>query len=234
MQWSIGKKMGASFGVVLTVMIAVGLVSYQSTLQLIASAAAVAHTHRVLSGLEETLSAMKDAETGQRGYVITAEDRYLEPYRGARETVDQKVGELQKLIADNPAQQQRLAELQSSVATKFAELQHVIDVRRTKGLGPATQEVLTDRGKNAMDSIRRSVAAMEAAEIELLARRATEENELAIRTECQLKIIIRNIGFGVRWCRRAKISAWRKEVRFGRGDDVGVAGDPFVHDVAIW
>ena len=123
MTWSIGKKIGSGFGVALVMLATVGAVSYDSTTKLIESAGWVQHTHEVLNGLDEVLSGMKDAETGQRGYVITGEGRYLEPYQGARDVVDQKLKYLRELIADNPIQQQRLTAMEPLIASKFAELQ---------------------------------------------------------------------------------------------------------------
>jgi methyl-accepting chemotaxis protein len=161
----------------------VGSVSFNSTAKLIESAQWVRHTNEVLRGLDEVSSGMKDAETGERGYVITGEARYLEPYQGAREVVDQKQKSLRELTADNPVQQQRLAAMEPLVNSKFAELQKAIDLRRTKGFETAAQEVLTDKGKNAMDSIRKLVGEMQEEETGLLARRSAEEKDRAHRTE---------------------------------------------------
>ena len=191
MTWSIGKKIGSGFGVALVMLATVGAVSYDSTTKLIESAGWVQHTHEVLNGLDEVLSGMKDAETGQRGYVITGEGRYLEPYQGARDVVDQKLKYLRELIADNPIQQQRLTAMEPLIAGKFAELQVTIDLRRTKGFAAAAQEVLTDRGKNEMDSIRKLVGEMKEQETGLLATRSAEENHRAHRTE--LTIIAGNL-----------------------------------------
>src|SRR5713101_2166076 len=126
MRWSIGTKIGSAFGLALVSMIVVGAVSYDSTTKLIDSADWVRHTHEVLNGLDEVLSAFKDAETGQRGYIITGEARYLEPYKGARELADQKLTHLRELTADNPVQQQRLTAIEPLVASKFAELQETV------------------------------------------------------------------------------------------------------------
>lgn len=81
MRWSIGKKIGSGFGSAVLALIIVGAVSYDSTIKLIDSAEWVRHTHEVINGLDEVLSGMKDAETGQRGYVITGEARYLDRMR---------------------------------------------------------------------------------------------------------------------------------------------------------
>jgi methyl-accepting chemotaxis protein len=183
MRWSIGKKIGSGFALALLVLLVVGAVSYDSTTKLIGSAEWVRHTHEVLNGLDEVLSALKDAETGQRGYIITGGARYLEPYQGARDTVDQKLKHLRELTSDNPAQQQRLTALDPLVANKFAELQETIDLRKQKGFGPAEQVVVTDKGKNMMDSIRRVVGEMTEEETTLLARRSIEEKDRAHSTK---------------------------------------------------
>jgi hypothetical protein len=109
MKWSIGSKIGSGFGLALVALMIVGAVSYNSTAKLIDSAEWVGHTHEVLNALDDLLSGIKDAETGQRGYVITGEARYLEPYQGAREVVDQRLKSLRELTPDNPIQQQRLS-----------------------------------------------------------------------------------------------------------------------------
>jgi methyl-accepting chemotaxis protein len=183
MKWSIGNKIASGFGLALAVLLVVGTVSYNSTAKLIDSAEWVGHTHEVLNGLDDLLSVMKDAETGQRGYVITGEARYLEPYQGAREVVDQKQRSLRELTADSPIQQQRLTAMEPLVNSKFAELQETIDLRRTKGFEAAEHVVVTDRGKNAMDSIRKLVSEMQEQETELLAKRSAEEKDRAHRTE---------------------------------------------------
>jgi len=182
MRWSIGTKIGSAFGLALVAMIVVGAVSYDSTTKLIESAEWVRHTHEVLNGLDEVLSAFKDAETGQRGYIITGEARYLEPYEGARDAVDQKLKRLRELTSDNPNQQQRLTALEPLVSSKFTELQETIDIRKQEGFGPAEKVVVTDKGKNAMDSIRKVVGAMVEEETALLGKRSMEERDRAHRT----------------------------------------------------
>jgi methyl-accepting chemotaxis protein len=191
MTWSIGKKIGSGFALALVMLAMVGAVSYDSTTKLIESAGWVQHTHEVLNELDEVLSGMKDAETGQRGYLITGEGRYLEPYQGARDVVDQKLKYVRELTADNPIQQQRLTTMEPLIAGKFAELQETIDLRRTKGFAAAEQVVVTDRGKNAMDSIRKLVGEMKDQETGLLTRRSAEENHRAHRTE--LTIVAGNL-----------------------------------------
>ena len=80
--------------------------------------------------------------------------------------------DLRRLTSDNPAQQRRLDEASTLVATKLAELQRTIDLRRTQSLEAALKVMLTGEGKRAMDDLRRVIAAMEGEERELLRQRA--------------------------------------------------------------
>lgn len=131
--------------------------------------------------LERLFSMLQDAETGQRGFVITGEERYLAPYNDALLRVQPAISEIKKLTADNPNQQRRIDMLNPLVATKLAELQAVIDVRRGKGFEPAMREVLTDNGKKAMDDIRGLIGEMEGEERQLLQQR-TEESEASAQS----------------------------------------------------
>src|SRR5713101_9252781 len=167
MKWSIGAKIGGGFGLALAILVVIGAVSYRSTTGFIESSEWVEHTHRVLEKLTDLVARMTDAETGQRGYVITGEEHYLEPYRSAIEAVDQRLKDLRKLTADNPNQQRRLDALEPLIASKFTELKDTIDLRKSKGFEAALRIVLTDKGKRVMDDIRKV-----ASEI------ANEENEL--------------------------------------------------------
>ena len=91
---TIGKKIGAGFALPLAILIVIGAVTYWSTNRLIDTNHAVTHEHELLEKIEEVLSMVKDAETGQRGYVITGSDAYLEPHRQARDRIDPLVEEL--------------------------------------------------------------------------------------------------------------------------------------------
>ncbi len=183
MKWSIGAKIGGGFVLALAILVVIGVVSYQSTTAFIESADWVAHTHKVLEKLEGLISKMTDAETGQRGYVMTGEERYLEPYRSAIEAVSQRLNDLRKLTADNHNQQRRLDALEPLIKDKFEELKETIDLRKSKGLEAALKVVLTDQGKKKMDEIRNVIGEMENEEDALLKQRSEEEKARAKSTE---------------------------------------------------
>jgi methyl-accepting chemotaxis protein len=170
----IGTRILLGFGLALLISAVVSVISYRSTTELLDIADWVAHTHKVLESIADVRSTMKDAETAQRGYLITGEDRYLEPYQVAVRVVDRQIQDLKELTADNRNQQRRIATVQSLTANKLSELKETIELRKNKGFAAAAQVVLTDRGKTVMDEIRRVLTAMEDEEHELLKQRDQE------------------------------------------------------------
>jgi len=129
------------------------------------------HTHEVLEKIESFLSGMKDAETGQSGYLLTGRDEYLEPYHTAVQAVPVQLEELRKLTSDNPSQQSRIETLRALMNEKLAIIKETIDLRRTRGFDQAIDVVSTDRGKQIMDRIRVVIQAMKADELSLLDQR---------------------------------------------------------------
>src|ERR1700719_310545 len=109
---NIGKRIGLGFAAPLAILLAVSALACWTTYRLIDTAWWVTHTHQVLENLEALMSTLKDAETGQRGYLLTDKESYLEPYQKARESWKKPFDALSTLTKDNKAQQDRLAELQ--------------------------------------------------------------------------------------------------------------------------
>jgi CheY-like chemotaxis protein/signal transduction histidine kinase/CHASE3 domain sensor protein len=153
---------------------ATGAVAYFNFQTLKADSALVVRSGDTLSALEDVLSTVKDAETGQRGYLLTAKDSYLDPYNAALREMGPRLDALQRLTIDNPTQQDRLGSLKQHIGAKLAELKRTIDLRQNQGQDAALAEVQTDRGKQDMDAIRDQISAMESEEIELRAKRLAE------------------------------------------------------------
>jgi methyl-accepting chemotaxis protein len=184
MRSTVGTKIGAGFGLALVILVVIGGVSYRSTAKLTETAELVAHSHQVLANLEVVVSDMKDAETGQRGYLLTGEERYLEPFRAALAVTNQDLKALRNLTRDNNSQQRRLDILEPLIdgkEGKFAELQETIDLRRdkAKGFAAALEIVLTDKGKKVMDDIRKTADEMRSEENTLLRTRSDEAEATA-------------------------------------------------------
>ncbi len=175
MKLKIGMKLYAGFGTALVIMAVLSTVAYNNISNLTSTASQVEHTHEVLGELEAVLGWLKDAETGQRGYVITREDRYLEPYNAALDGI----AHVRELTIDNPVQTQRIDDLKPFVDDKFEELLETINLRRNETFEAARDVVLTDAGKSIMDNIRLLLDAMSSAEEVLLVERSAAAESAA-------------------------------------------------------
>src|ERR1700712_4478169 len=134
---TIGHKLTAIFAAIALVFGAVCLVSYKSVNKLSENAGRVEHTYVVLGEIDALESSLKDAETGQRGFVITGQDSYLTPYLQAIQDLTTEQATLRTLTADNAHQQTRLDTLAPLVQAKLAELKDTIDLRRARGFTAA-------------------------------------------------------------------------------------------------
>jgi len=186
--WSIGRKISFALAVSLLGLIVVATLAYSNIAKLTKTAQWVTHTHQVLEAREEILSLLKDAETGQRGFVITGEPRYLNPYNNAVTNLPRAISHLRELTIDNAAQQQRISELEPLISGKLAELKQTIDLRSQKGFEPAQKVVLTDAGKAAMDQIRGKAGEIENAERTLLQTREADAESSVQSTRVSLLI----------------------------------------------
>ncbi|MEY2412741.1 MAG: hypothetical protein QOD84_1347, partial [Acidobacteriaceae bacterium] len=148
-----------------------GYFYYKSTARLVANESAVNQSHEVLRASEQLISLMKDAETGQRGYIITGEPEYLEPYLTAKGGLSDPIKKLRELLKDNLEQLHRLDQITPIVNAKIAELDESIKLRRELGENAARRLVKTDRGRVLMDQLRELVAAMNQEELALLDNR---------------------------------------------------------------
>ena len=160
-----------SFGIGISIMILIGYVFYWSTTKFIESSSWVTHTQEVLSNLEKVLSQLVDAETGQRGYLLTGKEYYLEPFNSANKAIKLNINNLRKLTLDNYAQQQKIDTVNTLVTIKMAELKETIDLKRKKRTEEAIKIVLTDKGKEIMDNIRVILSSMENEEKRLMKER---------------------------------------------------------------
>ncbi len=148
----------------------------------------VAHSHEVLAALEALQSTVTDAETGQRGFILTGREPYLGPYQTARESLAARLARIRSLTADNPRQQSRLPLLESRIRAKLAELGETIDLRRKGGLAAALPVIETDRGARLMTDIREVIGSPQAEEERLLEVRARESDRSAATVEATLWI----------------------------------------------
>ncbi|SIQ86078.1 Signal transduction histidine kinase [Rhizobium sp. RU20A] len=134
----------------------------------------VVQTHDLIVAIGQLQSEMQDAETGQRGYLLTGDERYLEPFEQAKVQIVSRLAALDGLVSQSPFQSRRLGDLRAHIKTKFDELERTIDLKRTGDAAGALQLVNSDLGKRAMDSIRATVADMRAEETRQRAERLVD------------------------------------------------------------
>jgi CHASE3 domain sensor protein len=137
----------------------------------------VKHTQDVLSSLELVLAAVTDSETAERGYVITGDDGYLDPYRHSSEVVALRLRQLRELTADNAVQSERVNRVEPLVTDRISNLRAVIELRKTQGFAEAQSEILAGKGKRFHDRIRVLIDEMKGTEESLLAAREQKAAE---------------------------------------------------------
>ena len=183
MKWSIEKQTVMGLGLASVILVSINALSFWSFIKHRETASSISHTHRVLQELETTASELKDAETGQRGYLITGRKYYLEPYYSGLPVVKQKFSSLRALTADNPEQLQRLSQLERLAARKIAFMEQTIDVRQEQGFTAAQKLIETNRGRTLMAQIRSLIRKMENTEQQLLQQRLAQELVAANRSQ---------------------------------------------------
>jgi methyl-accepting chemotaxis protein len=166
--WTFGRKVGAGFAVTTIALVVIAVTGYRSATSLIANDERVAHTHQVRRQLAELLVQLLNAETGQRGFVITAKEAFLGPYTGALTAIEKIYAEVRQATSDNPHQTRRLDELRPLIDAKLGELKQRIEERRTGSFDAAAAQIASGEGKQLMDRMRIIVAAMDEEESNLL------------------------------------------------------------------
>ncbi len=154
------------------------LASYYSTQKLITNSKLVNHTNQVLIGAENIISHLKDAETGQRGFLLTGELSFLEPYNGAYALTTETYNELTDLTLDNPVQQKNLREIKALYEAKFGQMAITIDLARRNNVvsfDPAVRLKEMTKGKKIMDDLRLIVNRVKVEENKMLTNRLDQQ-----------------------------------------------------------
>ena len=166
------------------ILIGVAIFSYTNSEKFITSNAIVDQTNKALFEFGQIQSAITDAEAGNRGFVITGDDTYLEFFVNADESTNEHLEKARNLTKDNPIQQKNLEELEIEIRIRFSQLQKGIDLRRivpiVVGVQKAKEYVIAGVGKKTQDKIRKIIERAQNIENTLLAeRRLASENDAA-------------------------------------------------------
>jgi CHASE3 domain sensor protein len=186
MNWTFGRKMALGFALAVLTVLMIGVSGHRATVELIETNRWVEHTHEVKRTILACLSSLTDAETGQRGFLLTGDERFLDPYRGGKERVEKQLAEVRRLTSDNPEQQQRIAALTPVINTRLTTMATVIETRRSQGLDGVVSGGRLADGKAEMDQIRALVSDIDAAESRLLAQREQRSEESARATQATI------------------------------------------------
>src|SRR3989442_9369655 len=176
---SIEWKVGLALTAALMILLAIGAASLRGTAATVAGSKLVAHTQEVLTTLEATVSDLVDLQTGARGYIITGDSVFLTPYDAGLRELQPHLDALRRLTVDNPAQQRRLARLDTLAARARSVFARDVQVRDQIGFAAARTLVVTRVGKSTMEAARALVAEMAAEERTLLVQRTARADDAA-------------------------------------------------------
>lgn len=168
------------FVIALVVMALIAAISFRSISGFMTRAESVEHTYQVLLDLQDLLSHLRDAESGQRGFLLAGDAAQLSHFASALETVGERQRSVRELTGDNPEQQRRLDALDSLLGEKTRSLEFGIRLARDATDRQSVLEwVRAGEGTRQMDRIRSLIAEMTVHEEALLARRAAESSSSA-------------------------------------------------------
>ncbi|MBN8651030.1 MAG: CHASE3 domain-containing protein [Cytophagales bacterium] len=167
----IERKLLWGFVITASVVLALSLYAYISIQRFIDSTKAQDHTREVVNVSQQILSAVTDMETAQRGFVITEDEKYLQPYHNAILNLDSFVLRLFRLVNDNPVQVVRVSQLKRLVQTKREWVATIIETRR-HSLAEAQALVASGGGIERMDVIRKQIDLIQQEEDKLYSQRS--------------------------------------------------------------
>ncbi|MET8154376.1 response regulator [Actinoplanes sp. NPDC049668] len=203
-RWPVRWLLAVGFGIAAAGLILVAVSSYARIGSLVTDQVPVARANEVMHRVDILRSDVQDAERGQRGYLITGQEAYLEPYRRVVDDIDDGVAHLRQLTAGNPEQQRLLSDLDLILNDKLTEMNQTISLRRERGFEAAQEVVLTQRGARAMTQIEMVLQEMHAYQDHQLqqlqrisAERAESTQHLILWTSLLSLLVVAGVGYTV-------------------------------------
>lgn len=173
-RWSIERRVLAGFSLVFVGIVVIGAVSYRNTMVLIENSRQDTSSHELVQLLDGLVTALDDAESGHRRYLVTGEDVYLQPYQAVQERLPQYLRYATVLSAKSPAQLDRVDRLGELIRRQLDAEAAAIAQRREHGYDAVRELALSGAAKAVADSIHQTVAALQAEERRALQRRVAE------------------------------------------------------------
>ncbi|QDF08385.1 methyl-accepting chemotaxis protein [Myxococcus xanthus] len=178
---SIGNRIALGFGLSLLMLLIVAGVSFQGANQLTTSTAGLLTAHENFRIIREVRALLMDAESGQRGFILTGDESYLVPYREAAVALQNDLSRLRDAMADHPNQRARLNRLEPIVTQRVNRLEEGIRLRRQEGLEAGAKFIQTGQGREVMLQVKQVIDEMLVAEQERWDEHATAARDMAQR-----------------------------------------------------
>jgi signal transduction histidine kinase/CHASE3 domain sensor protein len=153
----------------------IGALAYERARSVVADVDEVGRSHAIIEASDGLLTRAIDAETGQRAFLLTGQDAFLDPYRGARSDINRYLDSLRRLTREDPAQTARIGAIETLIPARFAQLDTGIALRRVGELAAPANSVRLLAGKQKMDQLRAAVANLQTHERSLLAEKRADE-----------------------------------------------------------
>ncbi|UKT63474.1 response regulator [Pedobacter mucosus] len=174
MKRTLKNNLRLGLGLSLIILFISSLASYVSIINLIKNTELVKHSDEVILNTEDVISYLKDAETGQRGFLLTGNKVFLQPYVGASDSADSLLKKIKIDTKDNPVQQKSIASLRNILLQRMKIIKSTIEI---KSLGGQIDPIVLYQGKTYMDEARIIVKSMVKEERRLLEERTSELNK---------------------------------------------------------
>jgi len=187
MKWSVGTKISIGFGLIVAIFIIVGIISYQSTSQLVVTSNLRQQTYDVMRRLAELDSLATDVQNSIRGYAITGQDREFESYQIAVKSLEETIEDIRNFTANHLRQQQRLDALESLIKSRLDFHKEVVTAIRSDSLETGIELIKTDRGamlsikiKKIIDEMTIDVQALLLQRVEIAERSAESTKQIIL------------------------------------------------------
>jgi len=171
---TLGRKILIGFIACAVILFGVAIFSYKNSEKFIASNTLVDQTNKVLYEFSQILTAITDAETGNRGFIITGDEAYLEHFINAESTLGEHLNKAKELTIDHTIPQ-KIKELEKEIKIRFTHLKVGIALRKIVpvaiGIEKAREFVVSGAGKESQDRIREIIDSIQKIELTLLAER---------------------------------------------------------------
>jgi len=188
---TVGQQIAAGYASVIVIMVLLSVLGLRANHRFMESSHLVAHSYQVMALLEAIPANMRAAEMGTRGFVITGQDSFLEPFKEGEANIHKVLEELRQKLSDNPEQLRRLAGLRPGLEARLEEMRSVIATRRERGFEAAQPLILNAKTQEVVRELRARVTEMEAVEEQLL-----QERDQVAKEDARFLDLLSQLGVG--------------------------------------